>query len=67
MFQRELSGGYIWCPELRDVDPKRESWLVMQRVRADDVIFSYANQHVLAVGIAISDVFRAQAREGYSS
>lgn len=66
MFRRELSDGYIWCPDLRDEDPKRESWLVMRRVRAGDIIFSYADQQVLAIGVAATDAYRKKARDGYS-
>jgi hypothetical protein len=66
MFRRELAEGYIWCPALRDGDIRRESWLTMRRVRAGDMVFSYADQKILAVGIATKDSHPAKAREGYS-
>lgn len=66
-YKRELGDGYIWCPQVGPEDRHRESWVNVSRVRAGDVIFSYAKQHLHAVGIAQSNAFDAPPREGYAA
>lgn len=65
-YKKELSGGYIWCPQVHAGDVQRVPWLNVAKVRPGDVIFSYAEQHVRAVGVARTHAFTTAAKPGYA-
>lgn len=66
-FNRELDGGYIWCPVVRDEDVQRPTWINVSKVRKGDLVVSYAKGLVRAVGVAITDCFEAPVPEGHGS
>lgn len=66
-FSRELDGGYIWCPVVRDEDVQRPTWINVSKVRKGDLVVSYAKGLVRAVGVAITDCFEAPVPEGHGS
>jgi len=65
-YKKELGGGYIWCPQVHPGDVQRIPWLNVAKVRAGDVIISYAEQHVRAVGIATTQAFTSEPKPGYA-
>lgn len=64
-YKMELEGGYIWCPQVHLGHVQRIPWLNVAKVRPGDVIISYAERHVRAVGIARSHVFNSDPKPGY--
>jgi len=54
-FVAELNGGYIWSPKKNANGATNETYDNLTRVRAGDVVFSYAQGVIKAVGVAIGD------------
>lgn len=50
--KKELDGGYIWSPKANKLGNFNQGYLNMTLVRPGDVIFSYANTLIKAVGIS---------------
>lgn len=48
----EIDGGYIWSPKTKANGGANETYLNLPRVVPGDVVFSYANAAIQAVGIA---------------
>lgn len=48
----EIDGGYIWSPKTKANEGANETYLNLPRVVPGDVVFSYANAAIQAVGIA---------------
>lgn len=68
MHRRELSGGYIWCPQTKKGGGARETWTNVSRVRRGDIVFSYAKTKLQAIGVALGDAQEASApSEAYHS
>lgn len=65
-YKKELGGGYIWCPQVHPGDVQRVPWLNVAKVLPGDVIFSYAEQHVRAVGVAKTGSFPSEPKPGYA-
>jgi putative restriction endonuclease len=53
--KQELSGGYIWSPRTNKDGSRNQTYLNLKNVRPHDVIFSFANGKVGAVGIVEAD------------
>lgn len=53
----EIQGGYIWSPTREKNGARSEFYLNLTRVDPGDVIFSYANTKIMAIGVA-TDQFR---------
>ncbi|HUB61357.1 MAG TPA: hypothetical protein VL978_11675, partial [Puia sp.] len=47
----EISEGYIWSPRTNKDGSRNEAYLNLTRVRPGEMIFSYANGVIQAVGI----------------
>lgn len=54
-FVAELNGGYIWSPKKNTNGARNETYDNLTRVRARDVVFSYAQGAIKAIGVAIGD------------
>ena len=50
--RQEVSGGFLWSPKTKKTGVKNPFYEFMTEVEAGDVIFSYFNQQIKAVGIA---------------
>lgn len=64
-YKAELEGGYIWCPQVHPDGIQRVPWLNVAKVRPGDVIVSYAEQHVRAIGVASSSAVNSPPKPGY--
>lgn len=53
-FEEEVGGGYLWSPQLKKNGMKNPFYDFMLQVRPGDVVFSYAQQQISAVGIVTS-------------
>lgn len=54
-FKHEVAGGYMWSP--KEGEHKRPFWANMLRVQPGDLIFSFADSQIKAVGIAEGTAF----------
>ncbi|MDY0273712.1 MAG: HNH endonuclease signature motif containing protein [Advenella sp.] len=61
----QISGGYISCPIVRENDTQRPTWINIKYVKKNDVIFSYVQQEIKAIGIAQTDCYEANIPEEY--
>ena len=51
-FRQEIGEGYMWSPKYQQGGRKHFSYEYMKHVEPGDIIFSYANAEIIAVGIA---------------
>lgn len=51
-YRQEIGNGYMWSPKRQQDGKKHFSYEYMKHVEPGDVIFSYANAQIIAVGIA---------------
>ncbi len=51
-FTHEVGQGYIWCPKRKRDDSRNHFYETLREVQRGDLIFSYANAHLQAVGVA---------------
>ncbi|MFV9473423.1 HNH endonuclease [Advenella sp. RU8] len=61
----QVSGGYISCPIVRENDIQRPTWINIKYVQKNDVIFSYAQQEIKAIGITQTDCYEANIPKEY--
>jgi len=57
--RQERDGGYLWAPKNGSGGVVFTHWSNMTLVRPGDVIFSYANQSIGAIGVASSSAYDA--------
>lgn len=53
-FRHEREGGYLWAPKKDAGGRTPFHWANMKKVREGDVVYSYVNQSICAVGVATS-------------
>lgn len=53
-YRHEVPGGYLWSPKLDQAGNRNHSYDLMRQVRPGDIVFSYANSLLKAVGVAQS-------------
>lgn len=58
-FEQEVGGDYIWSPITRSDGNRNHFYDNMQKVRRGDIVFSYANRKIQAVGICFTPVVLA--------
>jgi putative restriction endonuclease len=51
-FRHEVGRGYIWCPKTRKNGSRNHFYETLREVQRGDLIFSFANAHLQAVGRA---------------
>lgn len=51
-FAKEVGGHYIWCPKHKKDGTQNHFYETLREVQRGDLIFSYADAHLQAVGIA---------------
>jgi hypothetical protein len=52
-YRHEIGNGYMWAPQ----STTRAGWFNMTKVRPGDVIFSFSNRQIPAIGIATSTAY----------
>lgn len=50
-FKKEFTGGYIWAPTVNKNGSRNQSYINLSLVKPGDIVFSYANTLIKAVGI----------------
>lgn len=58
-YRHEISGGYLWSPKRKANGDRNPFYDFMREVAPDDVIFSFADTYVKAIGIAASFAYEA--------
>lgn len=51
-FDHEVGKGYIWCPKRKRNGTQNHFYETLREVQQGDLIFSFANAHLQAVGVA---------------
>ena len=59
----ELEGGYIWSPKKKKNGARNQAYVNLTRVRPGDVVVSYADTLIKAIGVATSR-YREAAKPG---
>lgn len=52
-FKAEIDGGYIWSPKENKNGSRNKTYLNLTRTNPGDIVFSYANAKIQAVGIVV--------------
>jgi putative restriction endonuclease len=58
-FTQEVGGNYIWSPRARADGGRNEFYENMRRVRPGEIVFSFANALIQAVGVCVAPAFLA--------
>lgn len=58
-YRHEVPGGYLWSPKRKVGGQRNPYYDFMREVAPGDVIFSFANAHIRAIGIASSHAYEA--------
>lgn len=58
-YRHEVPGGYLWSPKRKANQAKNPFYDFMREVMPGDVIFSFCNTHIRAIGIATSYAYEA--------
>jgi hypothetical protein len=56
-FTHEVTGGYLWSPKKRSDGGRNQFYDNMQAVQMGDIVFSFADTYIKAVGIATGQAF----------
>ena len=59
-FKQEVGGNYLWSPRVKKNGAKNPFWDFMLQVQPGDIVFSYVNQQICAVGVVISPATPAE-------
>lgn len=59
-FQNEMMGSYLWAPKMSDSGKKIHHWESIYKLRADDIVFSYVDQAIVAVSKVIRRAYDAK-------
>lgn len=58
-YQHEVRGGYLWSPKLKSNQARNPYYDFMREVAPGDVVFSFANTRIGAIGYATSHAYEA--------
>jgi len=58
-FQQELAGGYLWSPKKKKSSAKNESANNMTRLVPGDVVYSFVDAAIRAVGVVLGRAYEA--------
>lgn len=58
-FRHEFRGGYLWSPKRKANGHRNPFYDFMREVAPGDVVFSFAETRILAIGFAVSNAYEA--------
>ncbi len=58
-YRREVQGGYLWSPKRKANQARNAFYDFMREVAPGDVVFSFADTVIRAIGIAASHAYEA--------
>lgn len=56
-FTHEVTGGYLWSPKRRSDGGRNQFYENMQAVQVGDIVFSFVDTYIKAIGIATGQAF----------
>lgn len=65
-FQDEIGDGYLWSPKTKQNGNINWSYDNMKKVKPGDLVFSFAQTEVKAIGYATSEAYTAPKPDGFS-
>jgi hypothetical protein len=66
-FRQEIAGGFMWSPKQNSDGSRNPFYDFMTEVSTEDVIFSYAQSELIAVGIAVSSAYSSTKPRDFGS
>ena len=54
-YSKEVEGGYIWSPKTNSNGSRNQTYMNLTLTRRGDIVISYANQKIKAIGVVTSD------------
>ena len=66
-FTHEVGGGYLWSPKTRADGGRNQFYENMTAVKPGDIVFSFSDTYIKAVGIALSEAFSASKPKIFGS
>jgi len=58
-YRHEIRGGYLWSPKRKSNDTRNPFYDFMREVAPGDVVFSFADTLIRAIGISVSHAYEA--------
>lgn len=58
-FSHEVGGGYLWSPKAKADGSRNQFYENMRSVMPGDIVFSFCDTYIKAVGLAVSEAFTA--------
>ena len=58
-FSHEVGGGYLWSPITNNRGKRVAAYDFMTEVQPGDVVFSFANTYIQAIGVAYGEAIKA--------
>ena len=58
-FKHEVLGGFMWSPKVRADGGRNMHYEFMTQVEPGDIVFSFANRKIKAVGVALTSSYSA--------
>ena len=66
-FKKEFDGGYIWSPKTQINGSSNEGYVNLTKTNLNDLIFSYSNTLIKAVGLVQSDLIEEKKPEDFKA
>ncbi|MEH6461917.1 HNH endonuclease [Chitinimonas sp. JJ19] len=66
-FRAEIDGGYIWSPKSEQNGNRSQFYENLRDVSTGDLIFSYADSHIRAIGVALAAFSEAERPKSFGS
>jgi putative restriction endonuclease len=66
-YKAELGGGYVWSPKRNKNGARNQFYENMREVSPGDLIFSFRQRNIGAIGIAISNCYEAPKPDEFGS
>ena len=59
-FSHEVGGGYLWSPITNNRGKRVAAYDFMTEVQPDDIVFSFANTYIQAIGVVYGEAIEAE-------
>ena len=66
-YRQEIAGGFLWSPKKNANGGRSPYYDFMTQVQPGDIVFSYANAQIIAIGIATSSVYASNKPKDFGN
>jgi hypothetical protein len=66
-YRREIAGGFLWSPKKNANGGRSPYYDFMTQVQPGDIVFSYANAQIIAIGIAASSAYTSNKPKDFGN